>query len=120
MGSNGSGQVKQEAYEKIINLLLEAYPDATIYMQTVPTCRTGTVNASRVNSCVQATVRTYSDKGVSRVAFLDTNGIWDSGSIMSDGVHLTDTGLEKWFDFIVANRKSGASIQRHTHSYGDR
>lgn len=104
MGSNGSGQVTQDAYEKIIGLLLEAYPDATIYMQTVPTCKTGTVSSARVNSCVEAAVKTFGDKGINNVVLLDTNSIWDNSCIMSDGVHLTDTGLKKWFEFIVDNR----------------
>ncbi len=100
MGSNGSEDVTVEAYMTVIDFLLENYPEATIYMQTPPDCRTGEIDSQRVVDTVKATVEEYERLGETRVRLLDTNSVWGADYCLSDGVHLLDEGLELWYGYI--------------------
>lgn len=105
LGSNGSASVTQAAYEEIVDHLLLNYPNATIYLQTVPNSPAGVVKTTRVNTAVKNTVESYSTRGIENVVLLNTNGTWDSSCIAGDSVHLTNKGAQKWYEFIVETLK---------------
>lgn len=101
LGSNGSTAVTQEAYEKTLDHLLAAYPNATIYIQTVPYSAKGIVDAAWVNSCVRGAVESYHERGIANIVLLDTNSIWDASCMTADTVHLTEEGNRRWYELIV-------------------
>lgn len=72
-------------------------------MQTVPDSSTGAVATERINGVIAETVAAYEAAGETRVKLLDTNSCWDSGCYLSDGVHLTMLGLQKWYEYLAAN-----------------
>ncbi len=103
MGSNGSSSTTVEDYTAAVDCMLENWPDADIYMQTVPDSSTGAVATERINGVIAETVAAYEAAGETRVKLLDTNSCWDSGCYLSDGVHLTMLGLQKWYEYLAAN-----------------
>ena len=92
-----------EDYTAAVDCMLENWPDADIYMQTVPDSSTGAVATERINGVIAETVAAYEAAGEPRVKLLDTNSCWDSGCYLSDGVHLTMLGLQKWYEYLAAN-----------------
>lgn len=102
MGSNGSGKLTYESYKEVIDHIYANNPEATIYLQTVPDCRTGTVHTDAVNAIVAQTVAAYEEEGISTVKLLDTNSIWTDECIVRDGVHLSMPGLEKWHELVCS------------------
>lgn len=104
LGSNGSSGVTFEAYKAVTDHLITAYPNATIYLQTLPNCSTGAVRTKKVNDIVAQIVEAYLAEENEKVVKLDTNSIWVKGCIAGDGIHLTNKGLEAWYKFIGENR----------------
>ena len=100
MGSNMSSYATQDHYKSIIDFLLQAYPEADIYIQTVPNSPSGIVRTQWVNSCIQSAVDFYHALGRSNVILLDTNRVWDYASMASDGIHLNANGQGKWYELI--------------------
>lgn len=83
MGSNGSSSTTVEDYTAAVDCMLENWPDADIYMQTVPDSSTGAVATERINGVIAETVAAYEAAGETRVKLLDTNSCWDSGCYLS-------------------------------------
>ena len=100
MGSNGSGSLTYESYKAVIDHIYANNPNATIYLQTIPDCRTGLALTDRVNSIVADTVAAYTAEGITAVKLLDTNSIWTADCIAYDGVHLVELGLQRWHEYI--------------------
>ena len=102
MGSNGSGKLTYESYKEVIDHIYANNPEATIYLQTVPDCRTGTVMTDAVNEIVAQTVAAYAEAGITTVKLLDTNSIWTDECIVRDGVHLSALGLRRWHELVCS------------------
>lgn len=103
MGSNSSEYSVVEDYTVVIDHMLENWPDATIYMETVPDSITGVVATERINGVIADTVTHYQEQGETRVKLLDTNSCWGSGCYLPDGAHLTDLGIRQWYYFLARN-----------------
>ncbi len=103
MGSNSSEYSVVEDYTVVIDHMLEYWPEATIYMQTVPDSVTGVVATERINGIIEEAVAHYEELGDTRVKLLDTNSCWGSGCYLPDGAHLTDVGLRAWYEFLADN-----------------
>lgn len=94
MGSNSSQYSVVSDYTAVIDCMLENWPEATIYMQTVPDSPTGAVETDRINGVIADAVAEYEAAGETRVKLLDTNSCWGEGCFLSDGIHLTVLGLQ--------------------------
>ena len=97
MGSNSSEYSVVEDYTVVIDHMLEYWPEATIYMQTVPDSVTGVVATERINGIIEEAVAHYEELGDTRVKLLDTNSCWGSGC------YLPDVGLRAWYEFLADN-----------------
>lgn len=106
MGSNSSDYSVVSDYTVVIDHMLEYWPEATIYMQTVPDSVTGVVLTERINGIIADAVAYYEEQGDSRVKLLDTNSCWGSGCYLPDGAHLTDLGIKTWYEYLAANLPS--------------
>jgi len=105
MGSNGSGTLTYESYKEVIDYIYANNPQATIYLQTVPNCSTGTVKTQAVNDIVAATVAAYAAEGIDSVKLLDTNSIWTDECMAPDDVHLCELGLQRWHEYICTEAR---------------
>ena len=85
----------------LMGSMLENWPEATIYMQTVPDSPTGAVETDRINGVIADAVDEYEAAGETRVKLLDTNSCWGEGCFLSDGIHLTVLGLQKWYEYLA-------------------
>lgn len=103
MGSNSSEYSVVEDYTVVIDHMLENWPEATIYVQTVPDSVTGVVATERINGVIADTVAYYEALGETRVVLLDSHSCWGSGCYLPDGAHLTDIGIRRWYDFLAQN-----------------
>ena len=103
MGSNSSEYSVVEDYTVVIDHMLENWPEATIYVQTVPDSVTGVVATERINGVIADTVACYEALGETRVVLLDSHSCWGSGCYLPDGAHLTDIGIRRWYDFLAQN-----------------
>lgn len=103
MGSNSSEYSVVEDYTVVIDHMLENWPEATIYVQTVPDSVTGVVATERINGVIADTVACYEALGETRVVLLDSHSCWGSGCYLHDGAHLTDIGIRRWYDFLAQN-----------------
>lgn len=101
MGSNSSQYSVVSDYTSVIDCMLENWPEATIYMQTVPDSPTGAVETDRINGVIADAVAEYEAAGETRVKLLDTNSCWGEGCFLSDGIHLTVLGLQKWYEYLA-------------------
>lgn len=106
LGTNGSAVVTAEDYYPVLDLLLECYPEATIYVQTLADNWNGLVSTDRANRIIAEVVETYNADSVERIVLLDTNSIWDAYCLRSDGVHFNDEGLGRWYEFLCENELS--------------
>lgn len=109
MGSNSSTYSVVSDYTAAIDCMLEYWPDADIYIQTVPDSSTGAVATERINGIIADAVAEYEASGETRVKLLDTNSCWGEGCYLSDGVHLTVLGLQKWYEYLAASLGPQAS-----------
>ena len=105
LGSNSSQYVTATQYKRAMDMILEYNPDATIYMQTIPTCPDDTVDSQRVNALIKDVVAQLNADHVTNVKMLDTNSIWSGDAIAADGVHLTEKGLDLWYNYIMSTIK---------------
>lgn len=117
MGSNSSEYSVVEDYTVVIDHMLEYWPEATIYMQTVPDSTTGVVATERINSVIRAAVTHYEEHEETRVKLLDTNSCWGSGCYLPDGAHLTDLGLRTWYSYLAENLPARGYL--HNNLYAD-
>lgn len=99
-------------YTEVIDYMLIHWPDATIYMQTVPDSVTGVVSTERINGVIRDAVAYYEEQEDTRVKLLDTNSCWGSGCYLPDGAHLTDLGLRTWYEYLAENLPSREYIHR--------
>ena len=67
MGSNSSEYSVVEDYTVVIDHMLENWPEATIYVQTVPDSVTGVVATERINGVMADTVAYYEALGLSLI-----------------------------------------------------
>ena len=112
MGSNSSEYSVVSDYTEVIDYMLIHWPDATIYMQTVPDSVTGVVSTERINGVIRDAVAYYEEQEDTRVKLLDTNSCWGSGCYLPDGAHLTDLGLRTWYEYLAENLPSREYIHR--------
>lgn len=103
MGSNSSEYSVVDDYVAAVDHMLANWPEATIYMQTVPDSITGVVATDRINGVIADTVAYYEAQGETRVKLLDTNSCWGPGCYLHDGAHLTDLGIKTWYRFLEKN-----------------
>ena len=110
--------IRDRDYTVVIDHMLEYWPEATIYMQTVPDSVTGVVATERINGIIEEAVAHYEELGDTRVKLLDTNSCWGSGCYLPDGAHLTDVGLRAWYESVSYTHLWGyaADIQRALYS----
>lgn len=111
MGSNSSEYSVVEDFTVVIDHMLLYWPDATIYMETVPDSSTGVVATERINGIIREAVEHYEAQEETRVKLLDTNSCWGSGCYLPDGAHLTELGLRTWYKYLAEN----LPIRRYLH-----
>lgn len=97
-GSNYTPAASEEKYMEIVEFLLENCPNATIHLQTIPY---GNVRYGEVNGWVRNVYDHYQQAGQPRVMLIDTYTA--IGQCTIDGVHLGNTGNDRWYNAIVAH-----------------
>jgi len=112
LGTNGSTSVTAEDYYPVLDLLLECYPKATVYVQTLADNRNGLVATDRVNGILAGVVETYHADGEERIVLLDTNAIWDADCMRSDGVHFNNEGYSRWYALLCENELASCRQSR--------
>lgn len=96
-GTNYSRDTTRQRYQQVLDFILTACPNATVYLQTIPEAA-DFIPVDRVNEMISDTAEHYREEP--RLILLDTHaGIGTRYG--SDGVHLTREGLDAWYDTIV-------------------
>ncbi len=101
MGTNHTDNVTQQLYLDIVGHMLEACPNATIYLQLVPFSTNPVVDAEAANNRVRYTYDYYVEQGVERIQLVDTQSAIDY-HLTVDGIHLTEKGNACWYEALVA------------------
>lgn len=100
-GTNYTKDATAQDYIDILDYLLEHCPNATIHLQLVPYARAA-APYQIINERIQGAYDHYQEMGEQRVILLDTfTGIGDR--LAADGVHLADSGKQKWYETILAH-----------------
>jgi hypothetical protein len=102
LGSNKSSYVTKNQFVDAIELVQKNNPGAVIYVCTVPDSPNGAVASDRVNGIIREAVQKMNAAGSANVKLLDTNSAWNAACIDSDGIHLTQMGLDAWYRYICA------------------
>ena len=101
MGTNHVEAVCTDTYIEIVEHLLEACPDATIYLQYVPRSWKSYIRYEDANQRILDTYTLFMEKGETRVRLIDTcTAIGEN--LNTDGIHLTLAGLEEWYKELLA------------------
>ena len=101
MGTNHVEAVCTDTYIEIVEHLLEACPDATIYLQYVPRSWKSYIRYEDANQRILDTYTLFMEKGETRVQLIDTcTAIGEN--LNTDGIHLTLAGLEEWYKELLA------------------
>ena len=99
-GTNFTPNATAESYVEIVDDLLQVCPNATIHLQTIPNGDTNIVAPNTVNKRITGAWEHYQEIGEPRVYLVDTfNGI--GKHVVSDGVHLSATGLANWYQTLL-------------------
>lgn len=99
-GTNYTPNATAESYVEIVDDLLEICPNATIHLQTIPYGDPKIVACNTVNQRITGAWEHYQEIGEPRVFLVDTfNGI--GHHVVSDGVHLSSTGLANWYQTLL-------------------
>lgn len=104
-GTNFTPEATAMTYVEIIDYLLEACPNATIHLQTVPYGYPKMIAFETINERIQGAYDYYQQTGEERVFLIDTfTAIGQNND--RGGIHLSDTGNENWYNAIVAHAKT--------------
>lgn len=101
MGTNVSKYATDETYIQIVDDLLEACPNATIFLQLVPYDRSTRVNHEEANRRVQAAYEHFQQEGNERVLLIDTQTAIGY-NLTTEGIQLTAEGQACWYQALVA------------------
>ena len=100
LGTNQTAGAGPHSYIEIIDYLLAVCPNATVHLQTVPYATA--IPYEAVNENIMGAYKHYQDEGEKRVMLLDTCTAIGQ-NIISDGVHMNDTGRDNWYKAILAH-----------------
>lgn len=101
MGSNASEYATDEMMIQIVEELLMACPNATVYLQLVPYDRSTRVDCEEANRRVMATYVHYQQEDNPRVMLIDTRTAIGY-SLTAEGFQLTAKGQACWYQALVA------------------
>lgn len=101
MGTNHNSLVTEQLYVDVVGYILKCCPKATVYLQKIPYSTSSRVDSDAANARIQYAYEYYVNQGEHRVQLIDTQTAIDY-NLKSDGVHLTETGYQKWYEALVA------------------
>lgn len=101
MGTNHNGLVTEQLYVDVVGYILKCCPKATVYLQKIPFSYSSRVDADAANGRIQYAYEYYVNLGETRVRLIDTQTAIDY-NLKNDGVHLNETGYQKWYEALVA------------------
>ena len=104
MGTNHNGLVTEQLYVDVVGYILQCCPKATVYLQKIPFSYSSRVDADAANGRIQYAYEYYVNLGETRVRLIDTQTAIDY-NLKNDGVHLNETGYQKWYEALVAYAK---------------
>ena len=103
-GTNFTKDGSAQDYIDILDFILEACPNATIHLQTVPYAAAVTPYEI-INDRILEAYAHYQEAEEPRVILVDTfTGI--GKSVAADGVHITDKGKVKWYETLLAHSEN--------------
>ena len=101
MGTNVSKYATDETYIQIVEDLLEACPNATVFLQLVPYDRSTRVNYEEANRRVKAAYEHFQQEGNERVLLIDTQTAIGY-NLTIEGIQITAEGQACWYQALVA------------------
>lgn len=101
MGTNVSKYATDETYVQIVEDMLLACPNATIFLQLVPYDRSTRVNYEEANRRVLASYEYFRQEGIERVFLIDTQTAIGY-NLTKEGIQLTAEGQACWYQALVA------------------
>lgn len=109
-GTNYTPNATADSYVEIVDDLLEICPNATIHLQTIPYGDPKIVACNTVNQRITGAWEHYQEIGEFRVLLVDTfNGI--GRHVVSDGVHLSSTGLANWYQTLLDHAQKNSLFE---------
>lgn len=101
MGTNVSKYATDETYIQIVEDMLIACPNATIFLQLVPYDRSTRVDYEEANRRVMAAYLHFQQEGNERVLLIDTQTAIGY-NLTKEGIQLTAEGQACWYQALVA------------------
>ena len=95
-GTNFDREGTSQDYVEVLDDILEACPQATVYLQTVPQ---GNLAWVAINDRIQEAYEHYAALGEERIQLLDIGGTIGK-HVVNDGVHQTPYGRQLWVQAI--------------------
>lgn len=102
LGTNYTPSATAEDYIEICDFILENCPHATVHLQTIP--YSPIVKYETVNDRIRGAYEHYQEQGIERVMLLDTCTAIGN-NLISDKVHMNDTGRENWYMALLAHAR---------------
>ena len=102
LGTNYTPNATAEDYIEICEFILENCPHATVHLQTIP--YSPIVKYQTVNDRIRGAYEYYQEQGIERVMLLDTCTAIGN-NLISDKVHMNDTGRDNWYLALLAHAR---------------
>lgn len=101
MGTNVSNYATDEMLVQVVEDMLIACPNATVYLQLVPFDNSTRVNHEEANRRIRAAYDYFSAEGNARVMLIDTQTAIGY-KLTTEGIQLTTKGQACWYQALVA------------------
>lgn len=102
-GCNDSDGTAGHEYITAVDQILEACPNARVFLQTIPTAYTNRVNYGRINGLLEYVALHYEEE--ERFVLLDSNSVFTQQHLLPDGLHLSEYGQETWHQWLMESAK---------------
>lgn len=106
LGTNLGSDSTWYKYVEVIDHILLACPNATVFLQTVPYSSSELINYRTPNESIHAACEHYAAAGTERVRLLDTHTALGSAYLTVDGIHLTCAGQKCWYEFLKSSAEN--------------